>query len=73
MYQKKNYEIRYFWNLTSKTQVKEGYTNKKNLYDYKNYKEIKYDDIIINKITEYDKYYYIVPGNQTNRSLDAEF
>ncbi len=67
----KNYEIRYFWNFTSQSKSKEDNINKKILYDYKNYKEIKFDDIIPNKITEFDRYYYIVPGSQTNRSLDA--
>ena len=45
----------------------------KYIYDYKNYKKMKieYDDITKYKIKEYNKYYYIIPGSEINRSLDS--
>ena len=67
------FEIRYFWNFTSitkndKKDIKDKYT-----YDYNNFKKIKieYDDIKKLKIKDYNKYYYIIPGSETNRSLDS--
>ena len=65
--------IKYFWNFTSKSD-----TIKKNekdyVYDYNTYKKIKflYDNEIEGNIElDYNKSYYIVPGSETNRSLDS--
>ena len=66
--QKQKYEIRYFWNFVSFTKPP---TNIKTIYDYDNFKAIKYDDIENKKITDYNNYYYIVPGSQTNRNIDS--
>ena len=67
--------IKYFWNFTSKSDS--GNKNEKDekyIYDFDNYKKIKliYNNEN-NKISEldYNKYYYIVPGSQTNRFLDS--
>ena len=62
--------IRYLWNFSSeKVEKKE----KKYIYDYNSYKkiELKYDDIDNNPIKDQNKYYYVIPGSQTNKSLDA--
>ena len=72
---KKNMEqngftIRYFWNFTSK-QCKP--TRKKYVYDFNKFerKELEYDDVKTDPIIDFNKYYYIVPGSQTNRALDS--
>jgi len=71
--EKNGFIIKYFWNFTSKSD-----TIKKNendyIYDYNTYKKIKflYDNEIEGNIEmDYNKSYYIVPGIQTNRSLDS--
>lgn len=67
------FEIRYFWNFTSISNNDNKEKKDKYIYDYKNYKKIKieYDDITKFKIKDHNKYYYIIPGSQTNRSLDS--
>ena len=61
--------IRYFWNFTSVNSTDIQFPEDK--YDFETYKPIEYDDIKKNKINDYKTYYYIIPGSQTNRSLDA--
>jgi arsenate reductase-like glutaredoxin family protein len=65
--------IKYFWNFTSKSEPK--IINKKDyIYDYNTYKKIKFlydNENIENLNMDYNQYYYIVPGSQTNRSLDS--
>ena len=61
--------IRYFWNFTSTNSDDKKCPEEK--YDFKTYKPIEYDDIKNNKIKDFNKYYYIIPDSQTNRSLDA--
>ena len=68
---KQNYEIRYFWNFVSLSKKNENPNDIKIIYDYDNFKEIKYDDIEEKKFPDLHKYYYIIPGSQTNRSLDS--
>ncbi len=68
------FEIRYFWNFTSLSNNDNNEEKEeKYIYDYNNYKKIKieYDDITKYKIKDYNKYYYIIPGSQINRSLDS--
>ena len=65
-----NVKIRYFWNFTnlSKTGHKELPEEK---FDFKSFKRLEYDDIKKYKINDFGKIYYIIPGSQTNKSLDA--
>ena len=69
----KGYEIRYFWNFTSKESNFKNNNDKQYIFDFNNFKKInlEYDDIKFFKITNYKTYYYIIPGSQTNRSLDS--
>ena len=70
--EKEKFEIRYFWNFTSISN--KNYRSKdKYIYDYNNFKKIKieFDDVKKYKINDYNKYYYIIPGSETNRSLDS--
>ena len=66
----KNFKIRYLWDFSTKD-VKA----KKDKYIY-NFNEftktkLKYDDIDKNLLTDKNSYYYILPGSQTNKYLDA--
>ena len=62
--------IRYLWNFSSE---KVGKKEKRYIYDYNSYKkiELNYDDIDNNPIKDKNKYYYILPVSQINKSLDA--
>ena len=62
--------IRYFWNFTRISKI---YDKKlpEEKYDFSTFRPLVYDDIIKYKITDNDRIYYIIPGSQTNRSLDS--
>ena len=71
--EKNGFIIKYFWNFTSKLDTINKNENDY-IYDYNTYKKIKflYDNEIEGNIEmDYNKSYYIVPGSQTNRSLDS--
>ena len=56
-----------------KDKKEKRWEKEKYIYDYKNYKKIKieYDDVLKYKIVDFNKYYYIIPGSENNKSLDS--
>lgn len=67
----KNYKIRYLWDFSTKD-IKGK--KDKYIYDFKEFTKtkLKYDDIDYNNpIIDTNSYYYILPGSQTNKLLDA--
>ena len=64
------YVLRYLWDFSSEN-VKEK--EKKYIYDFNKYRkiELEYDDIKKNKIVDKNINYYILPGSETNKSLDS--
>ena len=73
--EKNGFIIKNFWNFTSKSDSGNKSENEeKYIYDCNNYLKIKlvYDgEKNRNSKLDYNKYYYIVPGSETNRSLDS--
>ena len=67
-----NIKIRYFWNFISISNKSSDYQDfPEEKYDFETFMPIEYDDIKKNEITENNIIYYIIPGSQTKRSLDA--
>ena len=67
--------IRYLWNFTTPLSLinKEKKEENKYIYDFIDYKKFKleYDEFKAGPKIEYRKYYYIIPGSQTNKLLDS--
>ena len=72
-FENEGFSIRYLWDFSSEKIEKKEEKEKKYIYDYNTYKkiELKFDDIDNNPIEDKNKSYYILPGNQINKSLDA--
>ena len=65
-----NIKIRYVWNFTSKT-VTTSDISVEDKYDFKSFTKREFDDNTSYKINDNNISYYIIPGSQTNRSLDS--
>ena len=67
--------IRYLWDFITPQDSIDKEKNKidKYIFDYTNYKKnkLEYDEFLTKIDINYNKFYYIVPGSQTNRLLDS--
>ena len=67
--------IRHLWNFITPQNLigKDKKIENKYIYDFINYKKskLKYDEFKTESTIEYSKFYYIIPGSQTNKLLDS--
>ena len=67
--------IRHLWNFITPQNLigKDKKIENKYIYDFINYKKskLKYDEFKTESTIEYNKFYYIIPGSQTNKLLDS--